>query len=163
MHVPPQLRPLRIDAPIADTVAAQRRVASWSALAIGATWAGVLVGLLLGLGRVPWLEAVVWSLASGFVVFRSVQVALRRTLAWLLAPCMLELGMSDPPRMREALPRALQRRGYRLDRRSMQRDAYAPRRGEQVLPRLTVAWSGPGAIVTGPRWLVRLAARLAVG
>ena len=165
MQVPVRPQPVVIHGRIetSDPAVAQREAALWLGGAAAAAWGAVLAGVLLGMGRVPWPESLMWSLASALVVLRSVQVGVRRLLGWLLAPCSLELGMSEPALLRRRLPGALARRGYRLDSRSLQRDTYWPARGIGLLPPLAVAWSGPGAIVTGPRWLVRLAARLAVG
>lgn len=141
----------------------RRRAAAWIGLGTGLVWSGVLLGLLLGLGRVPWPETFLWSALSGLLVGRSAQVGSGRFLAWALAPASVELGMQDPQEMRQRLAAALGRYGYRESRRSLQAERFAPSRLRDLLPPIRVAWSGPGAVVDGPRWLVRVAARLAVG
>lgn len=145
-----------------DRARARRRVARWAGAWTGALWAGMLLGLLAGMGRVPWLEAWMWSLASAAVLARTVQTGTHRVLDHLLAECTLELGPEDPQAFQHRARRRALRYGYELEAR-LQGDTFRPRRAPALFPALHIAWSGPGAVLQGPRFLVRSLARLAVG
>lgn len=163
----PRAPPLEVDrrrpADPVDHAHNWRTLATRISLWAGAVWAGALFGTLRGLDRVPWPEALLWSLISGILVWRTIRAGAGRSFQRLLGPTTIELGVSQPQVFREALDAALVRRGYRRCSHRIHVDRYAPVWGVRVLPPLRIAWSGPGAVIEGPRWLVRLAARLAVG
>lgn len=140
-----------------------RRTIAWRAgLIAGSSWSLALLATLWHLGRVPLLEATLWSLLSGTVLWRTVTPALRALLDHYLRPASIELGMRDPLGARVAVAKALQRRGYVLQRHRLTAETFKPRRWAGLNPCIRIAWSGPGAIVDGPRWLVRLVARISV-
>ncbi len=156
MHATVPLRTPSVDH-AANRDHAARLFSRW----VGAIWAGTLLGILLGLDRVPWLEAAIWSIVSGILVWRGVASTTRRSVAWLLGPA--ELQLSAAPRcLRDALPAAMVRRGFTA-RRAGHTDIYTPRFLRHWIPPLRVTWNGAGASVLGPRLWVRVAARIAVG
>ncbi len=139
-----------------------RRTARWSGTAFGCAWAAVLAGFLLGMGRVPWLEALWWSTVAGLVMGRTMVAVVDRFLGWLLEVRTLEVGPMDPPAFRRALRRRMARLGYTCRSPNLHTDLFeAPR--ARLRPPLRVAWSGPGAVLEGPRFVLRSAGRLAVG
>ncbi len=146
-----------------DHAGVRRRLAWWSGLCLGWVWAFTLLATLARLDRVPLVEATLWSVLSGAVLWRTFYPAARSLLDHWLGEASIELGMRDPLATRAAVAVAMARRGYVLQRHRLLTEAYAPRRWPGLFPALHIAWSGPGGIVTGPRWLVRLVARKAVG
>ncbi len=141
----------------------RHRIAWRVGLCVGGAWSATLFATLWALGRVPLLEASLWSLFSGVLVWRTFAPGLRSILEHWLGHASIELGMRNPPAARIAITAALARRGYTLRRSKLLADAFKPSRWPGLNPELRIAWSGPGAIVEGPRWLVRLVARIAVG
>ncbi len=140
----------------------RHRIAWRSGLAVGLLWSAALFGTLWVLGRVPLPEAGLWSLLSGVVLWRTFTPGVRSILDHFLGETGIELGMRDPRATRVAVTKALARRGYDLQRSKLLADTFQARRWQGLNPAIRIAWSGPGAIVEGPRWLVRLVARIAV-
>lgn len=146
-----------------DHVAARHRLAAVAARWVAALWWGVLLGTLLGLGRVPWPEALAWSCVSALVLWRTIVASLRGSLDYLLEETRIELGMRAPQDRRPAMVSAMARRGYQRHRHQIHLDIFRPRWMMSLLPRVRITWAGPGAVVEGPRILVRTIARIAVG
>jgi hypothetical protein len=165
-HVAERQRAPPLSAPttsVQTPTVTRHRPASRLAMALASMWLGVLFGTLLGLGRVPWPEALAWSCISAIIVWRGLATTLRSTFDHLLASVTIELGMGDPQARRGVMVKALHRRGYNRASNSLHADRFTSTRFPGLLPPVKIAWSGPGAIVEGPRLLVRLIARIAVG
>lgn len=162
----PPLVPARVEAREHDPEAQRRlvvRLRRWAGAAAGAAWTGLLAGLLLGLGRVPVPEALLWSLLAGLAAARVATTASDRAATWLLAPVEAELSLPDPSAYRAALPRRARRLGMATQRSAIDscrlRATWAP--AHAVAP-LRAEWVGPGARLSGPRFAVRAAIRWAM-
>lgn len=156
-RAPPLAEVLRTPAaaPTADDRSRNERWAAlWTGGALGLAWAVTLWTLLMDMDRVPWLEATLWSLASGLVLGRGIQAAARRLLRHWLGVCHIELGPQDLTRFRQRLPRALRFTGYVQHHGNLAAETYRHPATGLVAP-LTIRWAGAGARIQGPRWVVR--------
>ncbi len=162
-RAPPLQPAVRRPTDSVDHAAVRHRLAVRVGLMVGGAWSITLFSTLWYLGRVPLLEAGLWSLLSGAVLWRTFAPGLRSILDHWLGDASIELGMRDPLTARATVHRAMLRRGYVLGRHRLSAETFRPRRWPGLNPALRIAWSGPGAIVDGPRWLVRIVARIAVG
>ncbi len=121
----------------------------------GTVWAIGLLLLLSWLNRVPALEALLWSTLSGAITGRTVHAIVQGWMRRWFGELRLELGPPDAPSLRKRVPRIARRYGYTLQHHALHGDRFVPRFGRTLLPVLRVHWSGPGAVVEGPRMVVR--------
>lgn len=140
------------------------RVIAWSAGAAATLlWFAAATLLAVAAGRALWPN-VIWTAISALLMGRLVTALVRHGLRSGWRPAELQVGLMEPQQFRDRLARHLKLWGYRYvdsgPRTGM--GFLPPRRLRRVLPPVLVAWQGGGARVRGPRFLVRLAARLAV-
>jgi len=139
------------------------RVISWSAgAALGLLWLIAAVVVAAWAGRPFWPD-ILWTLASAGLMGRLAAALVRWRLRQDWVPTEIEVSLDDPGSFRRRLARRMGWLHYARLENGLTGLTFLPgRRVRAFLPPLFVDWSGRGARLRGPRFLVRMAVKLAV-
>lgn len=142
--------------------AAFRAIAWGAGAAFGLLWFIAAVAAASWAGRPFWPD-VLWTMVSGGLAGRLAAAFLHWRLRRDWSPTEIEVSLGDPGAFRRRLARRLGLLRYmRLDNGLSGLTFLPGRRARAFLPPLFVQWSGQGVRLRGPRFLIRMAVRLAV-
>ncbi len=140
---------------------AYRRISIVVGLVAGLIWFSGMLTITVAVGGTVWPGGILPVLGAT-LMGRLATGAARRFMAHVLDRTEIEVSLHHPKPYVARLGRRMQRLGFQPEDRMAGPTFQPPHATRRIVPPLRVHWQGRGARITGPRFLVRVAAKMAV-